>query len=327
MTDDIHLQRLNPFYPGQWGVPGSDNELGIRKMPDSIVLYVDYSHPSANDDNDGTDPNFPLSTIQEAVDKVAHNFDTILVRSINPAGENVVTPDYTDTFSYVSLIGAGNTRYSPYWVSPSNTLPNLSLNAVGWRVKGFRFSSGTGAGSACIELHHTDVSGNDIAIRTIIEENYFDGLTTARYGIVTHGCYDVWIVNNTFSLFHNAVAGGAVPLLVGTTPLAIPYRNHIVGNKFYDNDNGAIFPCNGSFIYGNMFQPVGYAYSNTLVLQTSLIANPGDDNVVWGNVFPGDYSIVGGYRPGAADVWIGNFADDVAEAEVGDNGLTIARPT
>ena len=114
---------------------------------------------------------------------------------------------------------------------------------------------------------------------------------------------------------------------VDTTPLAIPYRNYIIGNLITDSDNGAVFPCSGSFWWGNMFQPTGYAYAMTLVLQTSIVANPGDDNVVWGNVFPGDYSIVGGYRPGAADVWIGNWAEDVAEAEVGDNGITIARPT
>jgi hypothetical protein len=84
---------------------------------------------------------------------------------------------------------------------------------------------------------------------------------------------------------------------------------------------------NGSYVYGCMFQPVGYAYSMVQVLNTSLVANPGDDNVVWGNTFPGDFSIAGGYRPGAADEWLGNWASDTAEAEVGDNGITIARPT
>jgi hypothetical protein len=321
----LPLTKLNSFYPGQWGVPGSDAPLGIRSIPQSVTFYVDFDHPAANDANSGTDPENPLSTIQQAVDNLQHNFDQIIVRSIDPAGENVHTPDYTDTFGYISLIGVGDTPYSPYWISPTANLPCLDLNAVGWKISGFRFSPGTTGN--CIELHHTDVSGNDIAIRTIIKDCLFDGITTGRYGIVTHGCYDVWIVNNLFQLFDNAVAGGAVCLLVGTTPLAIPYRNHVVGNVFWDSNNGAIFPCNGSEIKGNVFQPVGFAYPMTLVLQTSVIANPGDDNVVHGNVFPGDYSIVGGYRAGAADIYIGNLATDVAEAEVGDNGFTILPPS
>jgi hypothetical protein len=136
----------------------------------------------------------------------------------------------------------------------------------------------------------------------------------------------VWVKNCTFALWNN-VGNTATGLFAGTTPLAIPYRNHIVGCLFYDSDNGAIFPCNGSYFYYNMFQPVGYAYSMVQVLNTSVGGNPGDDNVVFGNYFGGDYSIAGGYNPGAADEWIGNYSPDTAEAEVGDNGLTIAIPT
>jgi hypothetical protein len=320
----LPLTKLPPFFPGQWGVPGSDAPLGIRTLPQSIVLYVDFNHGAANDNNTGTDPDAPLAHIQQAVNNLQHAFDVIIVRSIDPSGENVHTPDYTDTFSYVSLIGAGDTMYSPDWLPRNTNLPNLDLNAVGWVISGFRFE--VPLNGCAIELHHTDVSGNDIAIRTIIKNCLFDGLTTGRYGIVSHGCYDVWVVNCVFQLFNNAVAGGAVCLLTGTTPLAIPYRNHIIGNVFWDSNNGAVFPCNGSEIKGNLFQPVGYAYPMTLVLQTSIIANPGDDNVVHGNTFPGDYSIVGGYRGGAADIYIGNLATDVAEAEVGDNGFTILPP-
>jgi hypothetical protein len=61
--------------------------------------------------------------------------------------------------------------------------------------------------------------------------------------------------------------------------------------------------------------------------QTSLVANPGDDNHVVGNYFGGDYSIAGGYRGGAADEWYGNFSPDIAEAEVADNGIVILPPT
>lgn len=328
MRHEIPLIRLPPWYPGQMGVPGSDNALGLRTAPTTKVLYVDYNHPDASDAHDATNPDHPKRTIQAAVSSALLNdYDIILVRSVNPSGESVVTPDYATGPNYVTIEGLcpSDYGYGVYWQSAAANEIALDMRAVGWCVRGFRF--GGQASAACVELRHTDSGANDIAIRTIIENCLFDGLTTGRYGIVSHGCYDVWIVNNTFQLWHNAVAGGAVPLFVGTTPLAIPYRNHVIGNVFWDSDNGAIFPCNGSEIACNRFQPVGYAYSMTQVLNTSVAGNPGDDNIVWGNVFPGDYSIVGGYNPGAADTWIGNYADDVAEAEVGDNGLTIARPT
>jgi hypothetical protein len=320
----LNLSKINSLFPGQWGVPGSDAPLGIRSIPQSVTFYVDFDHPAANDANSGTDPDAPLATIQQAVDNLQHDFDQIIVRSIDPAGENVVTPISTATFSYVSIIGVGDTPYSPLWLPRVTTLPCLDVSTIGWNISGFKF--GVTLNGSAIDLHFGDVDANGIAIRTIIHDNVFDGLTTGRYGIVSRGGYDNWIVNNVFQNFHNAVAGGAIPLWVGAGGLALPFHNHIIGNKFMDSDNGAVFPCNGSEIKDNVFQPVGFVYAMTLVLQSSLVATPGDDNIVWGNVFPGDYSIVGGYRGGAADIYIGNLATDVAEAEVGDNGLTILPP-
>ena len=51
-------------------------------------------------------------------------------------------------------------------------------------------------------------------------------------------------------------------------------------------------------------------------------------NQVVGNYFDGDYSNAGGYTAEGSgnDNWVGNVAFDVAEAEVGDNGWTIAEP-
>ncbi|NMC34206.1 MAG: hypothetical protein GYA36_17365 [Veillonellaceae bacterium] len=45
-----------PMFPGQWGVRGSDAALGLRTLPQSVVYYVDYIHPAADDNNAGTDP-------------------------------------------------------------------------------------------------------------------------------------------------------------------------------------------------------------------------------------------------------------------------------
>lgn len=320
----LPMLKAPPWFGGQIGVPGSDSPLGFRTHPDAVVLYVDSGHSEASDNNDGTDPLAPKATVQSAIDStLLVPYSTVLVSGT--VAEDVEGPDYVTGPGYISIIGQGVSRYSPAWEGDAADVASLDLRAVGWYIGNFRFYGQTSA--PCIELRHTDTGANDIAIRTVIENCYFDGLTTGETGIESHGCYDVWIRNCTFALWNN-VGNDAAGMRVTTTPLAIPYRNHIVDCLFYDSDNHCIWPSNGSYFYRNMFQSVGYAYSAVQNLNTSLVANPGDDNVVFGNYFGGDYSIAGGYRPGAADEWIGNFSPDTAEAEVGtDNGLTIARPT
>jgi len=319
--------------PGQLGIAGTSEEERITGV-DVPVFYVNAAHPNANDLNDGTDPLYPLSTIQGIVTRTLQNalgtstrepilktYSTIFVSGT--VNEDVVTGAYTLMPSYVSIIGVGHSRYSPSWIGSSQTVASLDLRCVGWKIKGFRFYGKTGA--ACIVLRHTDTGADDIAIRTVIEDCYFDGLTTGLTGIESHGCYDVWIVNNTFQLWQNAANTG-IGMRVTTTPLAIPYRNHIVDNIFDDSDNGMIWPSNGSRFEGNKVNPVGYTYTMVQAFNTSLVANPGDKNIVVGNYFADDYSIAGGYRGGATDKWFGNFTPDIAEAEVGDNGVTFLPP-
>ena len=159
----------------------------------------------------------------------------------------------------------------------------------------------------------------------MIDNCLFDGLIVGLTGIHSHGCYDCWFVDDVFQLFHNG-GGTATGLLAAVTPLAIPYRNHVVNCKFWDSDNHAIFPMNGSEITGCVFQKVGYAYTATQVLQTSVGGNPGDDNVVYFNRLTGLYTVAAGYTAGAADSWEGNFNENIAHANVADNGWTVGPP-
>jgi len=65
--NDLPMLKLPQWFGGQIGVPGSDTPLGLRTAPQGLVYYVDPSHGDASDNNDGTDPNEPLSTIQQAI--------------------------------------------------------------------------------------------------------------------------------------------------------------------------------------------------------------------------------------------------------------------
>ena len=59
-----------PLYPPMHGVPGSSQRKGIR-TGSGTVFYVDGSHANASDNNKGWDAEYPLETIQQAVDNAA----------------------------------------------------------------------------------------------------------------------------------------------------------------------------------------------------------------------------------------------------------------
>ncbi len=313
------------LYPREpiWGIGGTGQELAIKSGAGRL-FYVDSGHADANDNNDGLEPNHPKATLASAIaSPFLSNYDTIFVSGT--VTESIVTPDYVTGPSYVRIVGTGVSQFGPQWDSGAADAPCLDLRAPGWRIEGFRFYGPTT--EACIQLRHTDTGANDIAIRTIIKDCYFDGSpnTTALYGIETHGCYDVWVVGCQFAFFHNG-GGTGVAIRSGTTPLAIPYRNKIIGCQFYENDNHVYVGMNASIVQDNVFQAAGKVYSATIKLRTTDAGGDGNNNLVVGNYLPGDYSVAGGYVGAATDEWIGNFASDIAEAEVGDNGITILPP-
>ena len=316
------LQREPQFFLQQFGISGADSQLGWRTHPDAIVLYVDSGHGNANDSNWGTDPLHPKATVQSAVDS------TLLtpyseIRISGTVSESVVTPDSSDGPNYVWIRGQGVSRYSPTWTSDLETTIALDMRATGWKVSGFRFLGNTTA--ANIAIRYADTNANDVAIKTVIQECYFDGQIVGLTAIESHGAFDVWILNNTFSLWNNA-GNTSCCLRAVDDGLAIPLRNYVIGNVFDNSDNGVIFPCNGSYFTDNVFQPVGVTYTMVQALQTSVGGTPGDDNVVTRNHFGGTYSVAGGYTAGAADDWVGNIAMDVASPQVADNGYTVLRP-
>jgi len=107
----LPLLKLPPWFGGQMGVAESDTPEGLRVQPQGLVYYVDGSHPEANDNNDGTNPNYPLETIQEAIDKNNATIDwtatppyegmNVIVIAPGAYAENL-TPPY-----YCKVIGLG----------------------------------------------------------------------------------------------------------------------------------------------------------------------------------------------------------------------------
>ena len=128
--------RQQPWYPGQLGVPGSDVQRGLRWETTGITLFVDPDSNNDSDAADGTDPENPLTTIQQAVTTlVAHQ--TAMGCSL--AGSTIVCAGaaYTEsvtipiTIDNCRLLAGGPTWHRPSWASGAAGTPCLTVNAEG----------------------------------------------------------------------------------------------------------------------------------------------------------------------------------------------------
>jgi len=339
---DYPLTRLPIFYPGQLGVPGSDNELGLRNISRGKIIYADSGHGNANDANDGTNPDAPKLTVQGAVNAVS-SWDVIIVRAMGV--ESVVTPTYADDVQYVRIVGqpAPGLR-TPYWEGAAG-LPCLQLNAPGWTVKGFRFGPDNGGSGVQLPMVGAPLAdANAIPVFTTIEDCYFyganDGAGDGLYGVDLYGgAYEVTIRNCTFEFFARA-GGGAI--CVTDSSFANPYRQHIVNCLFAENiehidanPGGTARGFNSSEILNCTFSGRAAQPGASLTNQVTSVAidlNGGNGNFVSGNRLGGIYRLpaAGEYRGGTNDFWLGNFANRATEAApgttIGPDCITIAPP-
>ena len=326
--------RLAPWYQGQMGVAGSDVQRGLRWEPTAIVLYVDENHPGAIAVGDGTNPENPLTTITQAIANLITwetAMSTSLVGSVIVVGagatlaETVVIPETAP--AGCSIIGGGGGFANPTWAAATAAGTALTIRQAGWRIEGFTFV--TGAAGTAIQLEW--VPGSDyVGNRCLITNNLFDGAWGGLYGINLVGApFDTRIIGNEFREYRRGDST-AHAIITTNSAEANAYMNRIQNNVFWENENhiGSTNDdrgFNNSLFAGNVFN------SGVLIAATRMLDLRGGtqgENIVVGNYFCGDYSNTGGYYANAANPgnWVGNIAEDVAEAEVGDNGFTVAPP-
>jgi hypothetical protein len=326
--------RMQPWYSGQMGVSGSDVQRGLRWEPQGIVLFVDENHPNTSGAADGTDPENPLNSIQTAVDRLV-SFSTSMSTSLE--GSVIVVADESTPQESVivspsapkncAIIGAGSGMNSPAWTAATATGTALTIRQEGWVVEGFLFRAGAGGTSVQLDW----VPGSDyVGNRCVIRNNHFDGLWQGQYAIALNGApYDTWITGNQFREYRRD-DDSAFAIITIDSSEANAYMNVIRDNMFWENENhigslGDNKSFNLSLFQGNVFHE-GVLITATLMLD--LRGGSQGKNIVVGNTFCGDYSNTGGYyaNAGSPGNWVGNIAEDVAEAEVGDNGITVDAP-
>ena len=323
------ILKMPPWFPGQLGVPGSDSPLGARYATGAVVIYVDENNSLASDNNDGTDPMYPKSTIASAVaSTILTTGSVIMVASEATIVENVIVPSTAP--KNVTIMGCIDGSFQPTWTAATGVC--LTLRQQSWRVCGFHFIGPADDTGTCIrvEWDGTDTINASFAL---IDHNVFDGQWSGKYGIVHWGSpYNVRVLENMFMEFkHGDATGFAIYGAVAPTANALEWV--IAGNTFWLNENhiGSLANDNGfncSLIANNFFHAGANAGLIQTVLKLDTRGGSTGENLVVGNILPGDYSNVGGYygSGATADIWIGNYTNDVAEAEASAVGLTILPP-
>ena len=319
-----------------WGFVGTGADPFVGKGGGKL-FFVDPAHTNASDGNDGTDPTEPFATLQGLIDRTAalaagtatrspalEEHDTVYI--LSDLTESVITGSTVTMPNHVNIIGAGSDEWSPAWTSGAVDEPCLTLRALGWVVQGLKFLPGSAAAGIKLELV---AASSYNASRATIKNCEFDGAYTGFYGIEFFGApYDVKIKGCEFREL--TAAGNAYAIIITNTSFAHPYMCKIIDNIFWENENhigsfDQLRSFNASIIKGNIFYE-GEGIESTLLLD--MRGGASGNCIITGNTFCGDYSQAGGYYPNATKPgnWVGNFAEDVAENEVGDNGLTIAPP-
>lgn len=317
------LTRIPELFPGQFGVHGSDVQRGVRTAPTGIVLYVDKNHADAADAHDGTDPEHPMLTIQGAVNKL------VALPNAAPGSIIAVMPGtYIESVlilgtapAYCAIVGLGYNNYWPSIVTDAPALDAISLSARGWTIKKLRVTGG--AASAGIRLYEYTPGGSYQGAETLIEDCFFDGAWAAFTGLEFEGAPGMVTVRNCKFSEHRQGANTAYAIRESLTPQQNAYECQFINNLFFENQNHVRGGFGVSLFEGNKFLTGSLIPTIThLDLRGGTVGT----NLVTGNHFSGDYSNTGGYWAHAADDWVGNTAQDVAEAEVSDSSLTVAIP-
>ena len=265
----LPLNRLNPWYPGQMGVPGGWTETGLRQHCTGAVFYVDPNYPGVSDQRDGTDPTDPLQTVAAALTKCQpYRGDVIAVMAANywPIGAdatqgytNRITENVTINVPSVRLVGVFPTgTVGVPWVPATAGGTCITVTAVDVLIEGFCFLDTAARNASAIHaiwggssygdnltVRHCYFAGNlDYGVRltfsyyTNIHHNRFDGvLVTAINDETTSDSDHVVIYRNLFMNCGNAIK------LLGVAEGHI-YENWIHGNgggtnNFIDLTGGA----------------------------------------------------------------------------------------
>jgi len=251
------LTRLNPWYPGQFGVPGTDNETGLRMHCTGAVFWVDPNFPGVSDLRDGTNPTNPLETVGAAQALCQpYRGDTIAVMANNNwiygdtslGYATTITESVTVTVPGVKIVGVSpSSAIGVYWDPAAAGGTAITVQASDVLIEGFAFM-GFGTNETAI---HAEWNGDTYGDIMTVRNCYFEGgnqgldngitLDYSWYHDIHNNFFDECLVYGIY----NAAADSDSAYLrihhnqfhdIGTTAIMLPDgdRCEIYENSFYN---------------------------------------------------------------------------------------------
>lgn len=318
-----------------WAIPfmgqgAVSSMLGLSKFdPTSPIIYVNESHPNANNGNIdrdghyGSDPNFPMLTIQGAVSAVQRAGTQILVGPGNYT-ERILIPA---TYDNCKIIGLGsNPMQVQVGIQASGQTVgyNIAVLAEGWEFANMCvYSNGS---------HSTDYGAfllvaGDSAVGcasglvgetqyTYIHDCIIRGVNNPDVLIALDGA--PWYVTIERCLFIQATGTTAAAIKVVSTSTSVPQKNRFLSNSFnaISDDGGHHYygETKYSQFIGNVFGPGFGSDVKFLNVDGAGGAGAGTYNTFAFNAFccnhggTQEFDTTNVVATANTNVWAGNFA-------------------
>jgi hypothetical protein len=172
------------FYPGQWGIPGSDSPLGIRMFPEGVTYYVHSENLAANDLNAGTNPMYPLATIAQGLTNcTAGQNDVVVV--VGQATAYPVAAEVLWNKNYTHLVGISPDLYgvgqrvrivAPAAIAATHV---MTVSGAGCMIKNIQFNN---ENAAAADSGALSLSGQRCLFEDVFFLGMFSAVAAARAG-------------------------------------------------------------------------------------------------------------------------------------------------
>lgn len=327
------LTRLNPWYPGQFGVEGAWTDTGLRMHSTGTVFYVDPNFPGASDARDGTDPTSPLLTVAAALTKCeAYRGDVIAVMANagwyytgGAAGyTTVIAEEVTVDVPGVRIVGVSPSSMTQVmWTPASNGGTCITVNECDVLIEGFTFTEGntyTACGIAILAEYDGALTfGDSLTVRNCLFDNTVD---------IAIQCDFVWFSNIHNNYFSECANYGIYAPAAGSG-LAYSLIHDNVFNMVGEADNGGAITLlddsDGNTIYNNIIYNASAQAAAVATDEGIVFAAGGANNMITNNSFScllpaaanGDWNDLN-TTGGATNAWVHNMLT---------NGVAVTAPT
>ena len=314
------LTRFPTLWPGQMGVPGTDNDRGERMHCTGEVFYVDPNYPGVSDARDGTSPTDPLRTVATALTKCQPYRGDVIVVGASSAwyyaegGQGWPTAQYTTTISEevevtvsgVRLVGLQSSPLGVMWTPASNAGTCITVSAMDTVIEGFVFTEGatyTGCDAIYCEWDGTTILGENLTVRNCVFDDTVDTAIALEYSWYCDIHDNVFWECDEYGIYVDPLGSGARYVLI--------HRNHFhncataaISMANVDADENHIY---WNSIYGDA------AGTNNFINLTGASGNLVDHNTLACSIAQYDVTC----SDGTSGAWIENFCI---------NGPTTANP-